>query len=292
MRVLDTQMSIARQLNSQIADWQQIQRRLTANFSGLSSFQQVALSPWVLQAQQLQQLFANLKGQLDELEPAELAADQSNEPVPAWQSDFSGLTQQLAAFTDSTTATTVTTFTEVAAMRSEIRTLTVLAQRQMDYIEQTQATEKSPFQVALRVFNIISFIWTLISIVAFISDQLPKTETETASASVTTQEPTTTPADRLATTQELQSLRAEATNSLFAVASRTNQVRTTARLTQLRATPRAKAASLGRMLPGSAVVVQQTHRKWALVIVQRHGQNPQQGWLLKKHLSKPSRPAR
>ena len=59
-------------------------------------------------------------------------------------------------------------------MRSEIRTLTALAQRQMDYIEQTQTEAKSPFPVALRILNIISYIWTLISIVAFISDRMPK----------------------------------------------------------------------------------------------------------------------
>ncbi len=287
MRTLNAQMSISRQLNSQIADWQQIQQRLTTNFTGMSGFQQVALSPWVLQAQHLQQLFANLKTQLDELDPEELAEEESDEPVSTWETDFSSLTQQLATFADSTTA--VTTATEVAAMRSEIRTLTILAQRQLDYMEQDKAAEKSPLQVALRIFNIIGIIWTLISIVAFISDRLPKTVA--ASAPVIAQELATAPADRdrPATTQELQSLKVEVNDALFAVASRTNQVRITTARTQLRATPRLNAAHLGRVIPGTVVVVQQVHRKWALVIAQRPGLNPQQGWLLKKHLSKPSR---
>lgn len=285
LRSLSFPLSISQQLAGQFNDWQQTQQQLTANFAALVGFQRAALSPWVLQAQGLQQLLAGLQVHLEELAPEELEEQLLiDEPATVGQANFSHLTQQFASFADFTTATAVTTAAEVAAMRSELRTLTALAQRQMDYIEQTTMTKKSPWQVACRIMNVICYIWTLISIVAFINDRLPKVPATTPP--VTVQEPASTLSSRPATRQELLVLQAETNDSLFFLARRTNQVRITTSQSQLRFKPRYKATGRGKIAKGTAVVVQQTHGKWALVVAQRPGMPPLQGWMPKKHLSK------
>jgi hypothetical protein len=286
-RSLSSTLSISKQLAGQFSEWQQIQQQLTSNFSALADFQRAALSPWVLQAQSLQQMLAGLQVQLEELEPEEIdELSPTDHPELAWQADFSNLTQQLATFADTSTATAVTTAAEVAAMRSEIRTLTALAQQQMNYIEQTQVEAKSPFQVALRILNIIGYVWTLISIVAFISDRMPKVPATVPVLAV--QEPSVASSNRPATQQEMRSLQMEANDSLFSLASRTNQVRTTTSQTHLWAKPQLKATGKGQLPKRTAVVVQQLRGKWALVVAQHPGRLPQQGWMFKKYLSKPN----
>ena len=285
LRSLSFPLSVSQQLAGQFNDWQQTQQQLTANFAALVGFQRATLSPWVLQAQGLQQLLAGLQVQLQGLAPEELEEQLTiDEPEVVEQADFSHLTQQLATFADTTTATAVTTAAEVAAMRSELRVLTALAQRQMDYIEQARMTEKSPWQIACRILNVICYIWTLISIVAFINDRMPKAPATTPPTTV--QEPASTLSSRPATRQELLVLQVETNDSLFFLARRTNQVRTTTSRSQLRFKPRHKSTGRGRIGKNTAVVVQQTYGKWALVLAQRTGYPPLQGWMLRKHLSK------
>ena len=92
-RSLSSSLSISKQLVGQFSEWQQIQQQLTSDFSALAGFQRAALSPWVQQAQSLQQLLAGLQVQLEELEPEEIdELVPPNQPEPAWQADFNNLT--------------------------------------------------------------------------------------------------------------------------------------------------------------------------------------------------------
>ena len=84
----------------------------------------------------------------------------------------------------------------------------------------------------------------------------------------------TSSSSRPATQQELLSLQTEANDSLFSLASRTNQVRTTTSQTQLRANPQFKAIGRGQLQKGTAVAVQQLRGKWALVVAQHASQLP------------------
>lgn len=91
---------------------------------------------------------------------------------------------------------------------------------------------------------------------------------------------------RPVTREELQVLQSDVNDTLFSLARRLQQVRTTTAAVLLRVKPRSKASGLGRLPRNTSVVMQRQQRKWALVVVQAPGKSPRQGWVLKKYLAK------
>lgn len=295
---LGSRLAVPSLVLDQLATWQRVEQRVAASFPALGYYEAAAVSPWLTQTRSLQGVLAGLQVQLAEAESGE-TNEALTDDEPVWRADFTSLTQQFSTFaaTEAATASDVTAMRAqlrdfsglmvglLASMQSDIQQQRTEIQQQSGEIQKLRAALNSPFEKALKVIAIISIFIGLIGLLMAIEDRMNRIPAALPPAAA----PAPTAGSRLATRQELQVLQSDVNDTLFSLARRLQQVRTTTTAVRLKAKPRSKATGLGELPPNTAVVMQQQQGKWVLIVAQEPGKAPRQGWVLKKYLAKATR---